>query len=516
MSLRVGLQIVDVESGKLLFENPKFYEPSALDYDGRLWRLAMNVVEGYSIVNVAMAPDGHYMLLAAGQKVLAFDLEKQQPMQLGGKLKGLGQVRMSFAGPGQIAVVGDVKKDKMYALRIMTFPEGQVVRESEIGDQQFAGTTKAGTLRVWPLKDYAVATYDTEANKITAASKLNAIDAWGPFTLTEDTAGGFALFRDGEPKARRIAVDVGPLPPLDKGTFSHDGRFLAISLKNRAGLWNLETGKELLLFRPFRSAWMDEHDDLFGQFPKYVDLDPKELKYTTAPVKSTELAKLDDNERQYHDLELKFKPMGKDKGTDRHATLEGQAVAWTRDFIAETPACWPAEDDRLVLAWDLSNDAVKNEVSAHPELGRELEALKQRKKGLLIETVSPETGKALEAVIVPETDLTHGWNDVRRAMVSGDVVLARGEHENTAIYRLKDGGKVGEFFGRPVATDANLHLVAGVNRENEILLVDEETGKELKRFTLNSPIRLARISGAKDKTLMVLTADQVVHRIAVP
>jgi hypothetical protein len=67
-----------------------------------------------------------------------------------------------------------------------------------------------------------------------------------------------------------------------------------------------------------------------------------------------------------------------------------------------------------------------------------------------------------------------------------------------------------------VATDADLHLVAGVNRENEILLVDEQTGKELKRFTLNSPIRLARIAGTKDKTLMVLTADQVVHRIAVP
>jgi hypothetical protein len=94
--------------------------------------------------------------------------------------------------------------------------------------------------------------------------------------------------------------------------------------------------------------------------------------------------------------------------------------------------------------------------------------------------------------------------------------LARGEHENTTIYRLKDGGKIGEFFGRPLATSAELHLVAAVNRENEILLVDEATGKELKRFTLSSPVRLARIVGATDKMLMVLTADQVVHRIAVP
>ncbi len=522
-ALRVGIQIVDVESGKLIFENPKFYQPDARDFDGRLYRLAMSILEGNSIVSVAVAPDGHYMLLTAGLKMLAFDLEKQQPVQLEGKLKGLGQVRMSFVGPDQIAVVGDVNKNKLYALRILSFPDGKVMRESEIGDQQFAGTSKAGTLRVWPLKDYAAATYDTETNKVTAASKLSAIDAWGKYTLTEDSAGGFALFAEGEPKARSIAVDVGPLPPLNKGTFSRDGKFLAISLKNRAALWNLETGKQMLLIRPFQSAWMDDHDNLFGQFPKYVNMDPKELKFALAEgaPKSSELAKLDDDGWQYHDLELKYKPMGKDKGTGRHATLEvkkmdGQAVAWTRDFSAETPACWPSEDNRLVLAWDLSNDAVKGEVGAHPELQKEMDALKQRKKGLLIETVSPETGKALEEVVVPETDLTHGWNDVRRAMVSGDVVLARGEHENTAIYRLKDGSKVGEFFGRPVATDADLHLVAGVNRENEILLVDEQTGKELKRFTLNSPIRLARIAGTKDKTLMVLTADQVVHRIAVP
>jgi WD40 repeat protein len=522
-ALRVGVQIVDVESGKLVFESPKFYQPNAGDFDNRMYVLAMNILNGNSIVNVAVAPDGHYMLLTVADKRLAFDLQKQQPVQLEGKLKGVGQVRMSFIGPDQLAVVGDLKSNKMFALRIFSFPEGKLIRESEIGDQQFAGTSKAGTLRVWPLKDYAVATYDTETNKITAASKLNAIDAWGQYTVTEDSAGGFSLYSGTEPHPRRIAVDVGPLPPLNKGTFSRDGKYLTISLKNRAAVWNLETGKQVAVTRPFRSAWIDEHDSIFGQFPKYVNMDPKELKFTVddGPLKSADLAKLDDDGWQYHDLELKYKPMGKDKSTSRHATLEvkkmeGQSVAWTRDFGAETPACWPAEDNRLVLAWDLSNDAVKGEVGAHPELQKELDALKQKKKGLLIETVSPETGKALEEVIVPETDLSHGWNDVRRAMVSGDVVLARGEHENTAIYRLKDGSKAGEFFGRPVATDADLHLLAAVNRENEILLVDEETGKELKRFTLSSPIRLARITGTKDKTLMVLTADQVVHRIAVP
>jgi hypothetical protein len=35
----------------------------------------------------------------------------------------------------------------------------------------------------------------------------------------------------------------------------------------------------------------------------------------------------------------------------------------------------------------------------------------------------------------------------------------------------------------------------------------------LKRFSFASPVRLAHIVDGKDKTLLVLTADQVLHRI---
>jgi len=116
-------------------------------------------------------------------------------------------------------------------------------------------------------------------------------------------------------------------------------------------------------------------------------------------------------------------------------------------------------------------------------------------------------------VVVPEVDLSGGWNDERWARVSGEYVLVRGEHSNTVIYRLDTGAKVGEFFGAPVATDANTGLIAAINRDDEILMVDERTGQELKRFTIGAPVRLARI--VNGKTLLVLTADQVVHRLPV-
>jgi len=164
----------------------------------------------------------------------------------------------------------------------------------------------------------------------------------------------------------------------------------------------------------------------------------------------------------------------------------------------------------------LSVDTAKSEVKKYPKLQEQTKNLTNHKKGLLIETVDPQTGGALEQVALPEVDLTGGWNDERFARVSGEFVLVNGEHGNTAIYRIDTGAKVSEFFGSPVADDASKGLIAAVNREDEIILVDEKTGKELQRFTLGSPVRLARIVTGNAQELLVLTADQVVHRFPLP
>jgi hypothetical protein len=141
--------------------------------------------------------------------------------------------------------------------------------------------------------------------------------------------------------------------------------------------------------------------------------------------------------------------------------------------------------------------------------------MNDKKRGLLIETVTADRGAALEQVVVPEVDLSRGWFDPRRGMVSGKFVLVRGEDRVTGIYRLGDGSKVGEFIGSAIASNASLGLIAAVNRTNEILLVEESTGNELTRFSFASPVRLAELVSGKENLLLVLTADQVVHRIPV-
>jgi WD40 repeat protein len=541
--LRIGVRLIDVESGKPFFEKEGFFEPGVYTpYAARLLG-ALRTRSEYPLMNILATPDSKYLLLVAGDRVSAWDLTARQPIALAGKLQKLSQARMSFMGSNQLYAVFQAKGPGMYVADVMTFPQGQVVKETELADQQVDPVTKGNALIVSPLKDYAVGILDPIQEKVLTAARLPAIDAWDTTVALEDAIGGVAVAQMGTPGSKHIPLTQGPLPIPTAAVFSPDGKYLAVSMKNRAMIWNLETGKQLKMVRPFRSAWIDSNDQLLGLFPQFMKLDPVEIQLTLEPFASSSLAKLEETDRQYRDLQYTFQPMdkketsehpgllidrgvlgqlilrtGKDIPPDRHVTLEvknlkTQALLWSREYPNEAPVCWPSDDNRLVLAWDLGTTTAKLELTRFPALQKQAEAINSKKKGLLVETVNADSGDALEQVVVPEVDLSRGWHDPRVGMVSGKFVLVRGEDRVTGIYRLEDGSKVGEFIGSAVATNASLGLIAAVNRENEILLVEESKGNELTRFSFATPVRLAEFVSGKENLLLVLTADQVVHRI---
>ena len=519
-SLRVGLRLIDVDTGKPYYEKPDFYTPSIYDWV-EVDSLYYRTVSGSNIVNVAIAPDSRYLIASAGNQALAYDLANRQPVMLRGKLKGLTQLRIAFYGPDKVVLMTQNWHNGMAKLETLSFPDGALIKENDIGNQNFRAATRGPYLLIWPLQDYAIGLFDLNQNKLTEVSRQPSLDAWDTQLATEDAVGGLSLEQMGKQQTRRIDLPIGPLPTPKAAIFSPDGKYLIVSLSDRAAIWDLSTGKQLRLIRPFLSGWIDRNDEFFGQFPKFRNWDATELEFSVSPFMPKTLSRLDDGEWQYRDFELRMKPLSKEKSTRQHATLEvkkmaSQAVAWTRAYPHETPACWPAEDDRMVLAWDLSGETARAEIRHFPQLQKEETDFKDKKKGILIETVKPETGAPLQQVLIPEADLSGGWNDRRRARVAGDYILAQGEHGNTVIYRLSDGTKIGEFFGWVVAVSTQAGLVAAINRDEEVLLVDMKTGKELQRGTLGSPVRAARIVNGKDGRLLVLTADQTVHRLPLP
>jgi hypothetical protein len=83
------------------------------------------------------------------------------------------------------------------------------------------------------------------------------------------------------------------------------------------------------------------------------------------------------------------------------------------------------------------------------------------------------------------------------------------------IYRVADGVRTGAFYGRAIAGDGKLGLIAATNRDQDVILYDAATGKELKRVTVDQFPRAARFVAEKS-ALLVLTANQRVYTIDLP
>lgn len=521
-NLKVGLSLIDVESGKSYFDKPNFYTASAYTSTWGLLDVAENVINGNNFASILFDPEGRYLLIAVADHAEAFDLDKRQQIQLGGKLKGLGDWTMTFVGPAKLYVVYASLASKVpYKAQVLSFPDGNVLNETQIGDQSIHGATKGDLVLAGPFKDFATGIVDPTTTKIVAGWQFPTADLFEKYLAAETATGGLFLGHLGTNDGTQLSLPLGPLPRPAAANFSPDGKYLVVSLKGRSSLWDLATGKQLNLMRPMTYLWVDGQDHLYAMLPKYLTHDPTEIEVELGGHGAKELGKPDDKDRQHENLQYLFKSMGKNKDLSYHATLEvtdmeTQKVLWSHDYSGEAPVCWPSYDSRMTLAWDLNSDTAKGEIKKYPRLQEQTKAFTNHKNGLLIETVDGHSGAPLEQVALPELDLTNGRHDERFARLSGEYLLVNGEHGNTAIYSIDTGAKVGEFFGWPVATDAAKGLIAAVNREDEIILVDEKTGKELQRFTLGSPVRLARIIAGTDQKLLVLTADQMVHQLPLP
>ncbi len=521
-NVKVGLSLIDVDSGKPYLDKPNFYTASAFTARSELIDVAGSIMSGSNFASVLIDPTGHYLLISIVDQTVAFDLQKRQQIQLGGKLKGLPDSTMTFLGPDKFYVVLRSLGAKVpYPAQVLSFPDGNVLNETSIGDQSLHGATKGDLILAGPFKDFATGIVDPTTTRIVGGWQFDSADLWEKYLAAETAAGGLFLGHLGASDGVQLDLPLGPLPKPYAAQFSPDGKYLAVSLKGRTGVWDLSTGRQLNLMRPMSSLWVDDHDHLYGILPKYLTHDEDEIEMELGGQGAKELGKPEKDERQHENYQYVFKSMGKNTDLSYHATLEvkdmeKQTVLWSHDYPGESPVCWPSDDSRMMLAWDLTSNTAKGEIKKYPRLQDQTKNLATHRKGLLIETVDPKTGEPLEEVALPEADLSSGQNDERFARVSGEYLLVNGEHGNTAIYRIDSGARVGEFFGSPVATDASKGLIAAVNREDELIMAEEKSGKELERFSLGSPVRLARITTGSDAKLLVLTADEIVHQIPLP
>jgi len=190
---------------------------------------------------------------------------------------------------------------------------------------------------------------------------------------------------------------------------------------------------------------------------------------------------------------------------------------WSKRYTHRTPILNASDGDALLLMSDLGMQTA-TDATAHS--GSKFIRASDKKgewipTGMLVEVIDSRTGEVRRQIAVPQFSYLTDRSDSRLAILYGDYLVVRGNYNNSTIYRVSDGMRLGAFYGTSIAGDGKLGLIAATNRAQEIILYDATTGKELRRVTVDHLPRAARFIPEKNE-LLVLTANQRVYTIDLP
>jgi hypothetical protein len=190
-----------------------------------------------------------------------------------------------------------------------------------------------------------------------------------------------------------------------------------------------------------------------------------------------------------------------------------EAHLWSTRFDFQIPEIVPADGDQLLFVMDRQSATGSAEAGRNKKkLIRTSDESKQLlgERGTLIEIVSNRTGVVESALVAPQ--LASNRREERTATLFGNLVAVYGNNNDTVVYRTSDGARLLACFGRALAGDDALGMVAATNRPQELTVYDVANGKPLASVILDHNVLAARFVPGQ-KQLLVLTAAQHVYRL---
>jgi hypothetical protein len=515
------LKLSDLRTGKMLYENDNFYRAN---FAAQAQPAASRSIGEPRQASVAWSQDGRYFLAASGTAAVGFDLKDGKTVSLGNDLSHLYESRMAFVDSDKLAYECDWGYKEggprdTFKMCYSTFPEGMPIHTFTTGRTWMTRVTRGSRLLTGPSSDAAAALFDPASGTAGPSFKLEPVDLAGDTLAVEAEHGGVSVGTLGG-SMETAAVPVTPLPSLEAARFSADGRYLAISDRARGAVWDLSTGKQVSLTGPFRNAQFDGQDQLQARIAGRElkpALDPRIDRRTgkVAPTLSLETEPI-----QYGSVLVRYKPLEADQELYFNVQIEAVDAAsgsplWSRRFPNNPPLLLDTDGDRLLLVMDRRSLTGGSELDHNRKLtvrtSDEYKELEER--GLVVEVVSRRTGAPERLVVAPET--ASGRRDGRTAALYGGLLAIQGSNDDTVVYRIADGQRLAAFFGRAIAGDAGLGLIAATNRPQEVTVYEVATGKEMARVTLDHYPLAARFVPEK-RQLLVLTATQRVYALDLP
>ena len=507
----MDLALLDSESGSVAWEKKNFFEPNLF------FRLMMYWTDESEatgeLVPSSFSADGNYLLIGPADRKIALDLRTRTQAKIGGPLVSKVTGAYTFLGNDRVAGVnGSSPKDS----GIFSFPDGKELRKLNLPFSELDSVSAAdGSSYVITngFKDYLRSVADLDKGSVVIGSSTYGLDVWNQMVVAENGDGTIGL-RKFEPGRLTTLANVQPpqsqLAPLRSAEISPDGRYLAASTRRRGGVWDLTTGKEMMLVAGFKAGWSG-NDDLMMEFPKKGKDDAKLVDFSVAKKQADTASYALKGMHLQFGMLYEWKDAGKQaKELVVHRMTDGSEL-WTRTFNEGVPsytASYGWKD--LLFSFPLDSSYAKSQIKADPKLRNEAAAVKKKDDGRLVEVVDKATGKTIESVVVEVSEGYTGASGLNRV---GELLYASTGDHRTLVYSLTNGQQLRQMFGTIVALDVATARVCLTNREDEAAVYDS-TGKELAHLQVGSPLRFTNFVDAGSR-LMLLGADQVVRMVPI-
>ena len=509
------LTLLDVESGGQIAQRRGFYRISGGDVMWLLLRVFSNTRTSGDL-SMQFSPGGRY--LAAGYTgymdsgAYLYDLEQNVALNLRDPAKRL--LGGTFAFLPDERLVGLNSRDPKRS-GIVQLPGGQVA-ELPLPAAAIEGTADPRFLIVRPHDRFAVGLFDLQRQTVVTGLDSNAADVFDGQYATERGVAHLGLYGLAGAQLRTSAeLPATRLPAARTGAISSDFRWLALSARGRAAMWDLSRGERIAYFQDFDGSFMEPDGTLFvdlpssGTQPRTVarfDLKTRALAGTGAI--NSEYA------RQYgpwlllrrHRLALLEAPGVEYQVTDVRKPAQG----WTKNFERYGPDDYwfHPESDALALIWSANDAGGRDRLRQDPGLRKTVDT-GDLAGDYLIEIIDAASG-TLRARRVLETG--RGSFRLLGVLVRGDRLFVSDSLNRVLAYSLSTGELKGYVFGSNPIISADGRRFAVTTGTGRLAVFQADTLARVNEFRFRTDVPFAALN-ADGSRLLAVTADQLAIEI---
>ncbi|MGI9103816.1 MAG: M48 family metalloprotease [Terriglobales bacterium] len=536
------LSILNVSSGAPVYNKKSFYSPASMLADtaySDAWSLLIDRVSENPapFINLQFSPDGKYLLAGRRSTHLAIHLDSMSEVKLPGTITALLGRKFVFVGPDRLYGIENGK-----SAAVVGFPSGErLYTEPPIGGR-IQGAAHGEYLLIRPLQQFAVGIFDLKTQKVVSASPNSAMDIYDSAVLNPQRSGTIAAYHLTESGVGKEAPRTLTLPQTMLGSLfavniSPDFKFVAVSQRERGGVWNLEAGTRLLHIRGFRGAWFGENNHVYALFP------PDPLRRAVADVEVNEkskdkpknsaadkpsdpqiefsLAEMDlntggDQVRQWFNHEVRMtqagsflierQPVKKDQPwgdwTVEVRDVHAPTVLWSRQLRHQPSFATDSESGTIAFIFGLDRQDAKDLMKSDNDLRQRVQQLKNQ-QAVLVDVVDLKTGQSRSRFAV---DTGKGSIRIRDVSVKQNQIMVLDNQKRVLLYNLA-GEPKGHVFGSYAIASRDGKFLCVEQKPGILSVLDSGTLEKRDEFSFPSWISAARFS-ADGNRLGVLTADQ--------